>query len=280
MSETAARGTQLQDYTIQTVCRTGGGEGTVVASGDGPSFSVNVGRGQALFCVITNTRKPGPGDRDVRPVLECVLFNDGAPDIAYWGYLNTGEDPVTVKAGTGRNRFSPGEADQGQPEPVRGREANRRLRHTVPGGECLRSVWRPLRPSRRPPPRARRACNPTVELRKVTVPADDPGVFQLRINGAIVATGGNGTTSGPSPGPGSARALVSETVDLQGTTLADYDSRVECTRNGTVEVSVAGDEGRRRGRRSATPSSARSPTRGRCTPPTPPTPPTFHCCAA
>ena len=53
--------------------------------------------------------------------------------------------------------------------------------------------------------RGSKACNPTVELRKVIVPADDPGVFQLRINSTVVATGGNGTTSGPLRTSASAR---------------------------------------------------------------------------
>ena len=269
VSETAARGTQLQDYTIQTVCRTGGGEGTVVASGDGPSLSVNVGRGQALFCVITNTRKPGPGDRDVRPVLECVLFNDGAPDIAYWGYLNTGEDPVTVKAGTGRNRFSPGEADQGQPSLF---EAGRQtgVFDTPFQAESVTLVWsllgRTATASDDSP-----ACNPTVELRKVSVPADDPGVFQLRINGAVVATGGNGTTSGPLR-TGIGEGTVTETAG-PGTNLADYDSRVECTRNGTVEVSVPGTKVDGEVAARDTVVCTFTNTR-KGTPPQPPTPPT------
>ena len=104
-------GTQLGDYTIEIVCRRGD---TVVATAGGPSVEVNVGRGDAIVCVITNTAKPQADQ--VRPALECVLFKDGSPDVAYWGYLNTGRDAVTVRAGTAQNSFTPAPAVRGQPD--------------------------------------------------------------------------------------------------------------------------------------------------------------------
>ena len=70
------------------------------------------------------------------------------------------------------------------------------------------------------------------------VPADDPGRFELRLNGAVVASGGNGATSGPLV-VGTGEGTVSETA-AAGTSLSDYDSRVQCTRNGTVAISVPG----------------------------------------
>jgi hypothetical protein len=39
-------------------------------------------------------------------------------------------------------------------------------------------------------------CTATLDLRKVTVPATDPGVFNLLVNNRVLATGGNGTTTG------------------------------------------------------------------------------------
>ena len=132
------------------------------------------------------------------------------------------------------------------------------------------------------------AATPTVELGRSSVPADDPGVFQLRINGAIVATGGNGTTSGPLRS-GIGEGTASETA-APGTNLADYDSRVECTRNGTVDISVPGTKvdgkvaprRRRRlhvhehaqGHASRAPDTAHAADPTDAThPPTPPTPP-------
>ena len=81
-------------------------------------------------------------------------------------------------------------------------------------------------------------CTAQVELRKVVIPADDPGVFNLLINGEVRATGGNGTTTGPLV-VGVGEGTASETAG-PGTSLANYESSVECTRNGTVEVSVPG----------------------------------------
>ena len=70
----------------------------------------------------------------------------------------------------------------------------------------------------------------------MTVPADDPGIFNLLIQGKVIITGPNGTTTGPvTVGVGEG----SETAGA-GTNLADYTSKVECTRNGKPEVSVSG----------------------------------------
>ena len=72
----------------------------------------------------------------------------------------------------------------------------------------------------------------------MTVPADDPGVFNLLINANVVATGGNGTTSGVVT-VGVGEGTVSETAGA-GTNLADYDSKIDCTRNGSPALSVTG----------------------------------------
>ena len=81
-------------------------------------------------------------------------------------------------------------------------------------------------------------CTATLELRKVTVPADDPGLFNLLINDQVHAIGRNGATTGPIT-VGVGEGTVSETAGPE-TDLADYDSKVECTRNGKLEVSVPG----------------------------------------
>ena len=95
VSETAAPGTKLGDYTIETICRNGD---RVVASSDESSVKVAVGRGDAIVCTITNNAEPdGPG---VTPTLDCVLFKNGADDIAYWGYRNGSVNEVTIGAGS------------------------------------------------------------------------------------------------------------------------------------------------------------------------------------
>ena len=196
---------------------------------------VQVRRGSAIVCTITNTAKQEPDDRVLSPVLECVVFNDGSPDVAVWGYRNSTAHPVTIRVGN-RNRFTPAPQGRGQPtvfEP--GRFVG--VFSTPFEAESTNLVWslsgRTATASSGSP-----RCTATVQLRKVVVPASDPGVFQLRLNGEVVATGGNGTTTEPIT-VGTGEGTVSETA-VPGTSLADYDSSVECTRNGTVEVSVPG----------------------------------------
>jgi hypothetical protein len=60
VSEQAGDGTDLAKYDSAIECRDEGGEGDVVASGEGLSLEdVHVGDGDAIVCVITNTRRPG-----------------------------------------------------------------------------------------------------------------------------------------------------------------------------------------------------------------------------
>ena len=70
-------------------------------------------------------------------------------------------------------------------------------------------------------------CKATIEVRKVTVPSNDPGRFNLFINNAKVASGGHGTTSGHLR-IGAGEGTVRETAE-PGTTLGDYTSKVECS---------------------------------------------------
>ena len=231
VSESGAGGTELTDYLTSITCTGGGSD----VSKDGTSIDVSVARGGAVVCTITNERKGQPPPKPVSPVLECVLFNDGQPDVAYWGYKNPNEYAVTIPFGD-LNKFSPGKADQGQPT-VFERERQVGVFHTPFDASAGNLVWS-LSGKTATAGQGSKACTPTIELRKVTVPADDPGVFQLRINNTVVATGGNGTTSGQLR-TGIGEGSVSETAGA-GTSLADYDSKVECTRNGTVEISVTG----------------------------------------
>jgi len=263
VSESGAAGTSLADYTIETVCRD---DDTVVASSSGPTVDLTVGRGQAITCVIENTATPK--QKTVSPVLECVLFGDSQADVAYWGYNNTNGHEVTIQVGA-QNEFSPDPAKRNQPTTFsEGRRVG--VFQTPFDASAGNLVWH-LSGKTATASSGSKACNPTVELRKVTVPADDPGVFQLRINNAVVATGGNGTTSGPLR-TGIGEGTVSETASA-GTNLADYDSKVECTRNGKVDVSVAGTKVDGKVAQGDVVVCTFTNTRNGPTPPTPPTPP-------
>lgn len=227
VSESGAGETDLGDYATSIRCIGGGKD----VSQEGSSIDVSVSRGSSIVCTITNEAK-APAPKALTPVLDCVLFKDGQQDVAYWGYANTSGEVVRLDVGA-KNMFAPAPEDRSQPTRFE-TGANHGVFQTPFDGTLAWTLsGTTVTASARSP-----ACTPTIELRKVTVPADDPGVFRLRINHTVVATGGNATTSGPLR-TGIGEGSVSE-IAGPGTSLADYDSKVECTRNGKVDVSVTG----------------------------------------
>ena len=114
VSESGAPGTSLADYEVAIVCRDEGPTGVGDRGANDPSLEVQVRRGSAIVCVVTNTAKQEPDERVVSPDLECVVFNEGSPDIAVWGYRNRTDNPVTIPVGD-LNRFEPAPRDRRQP---------------------------------------------------------------------------------------------------------------------------------------------------------------------
>ena len=112
VSESASSGTSLDDYRVQIVCREGGGDGDVVAQGNGASLDVKVSKGAAIICTITNEARENAGD--VSPVLSCVVFDGNTPALADWGYSNKSG----VTGGHPDRRRQPLHADPRQPEPA------------------------------------------------------------------------------------------------------------------------------------------------------------------
>jgi len=229
VGESAAAGTSLSDYVSQIVCANGG---TVVAKAADISVSVAVKQDDQVVCTITNTQKNQV--KPLVPVLECVVFRGGAPDSAVWGYRNDNDSAVVLPIGTA-NSFEPGLADRGQPELFEPDRWVGSFQTQFAGAASL--TWTLAGQSATASSTSQR-CTSVIELRKVVAPANDPGVFNLLLNGHVLATGGNGTTAGPHT-IGVGEGTVSETAG-PGTNLADYQSSVSCTRNGTVEVSTPG----------------------------------------
>ena len=229
VGESGAGGTDLSLYDIQISCLSSGG---VVAEGSGARLSVPVKLRQAVVCTITNTLKAAKAD--VVPMLECVAFRHGAPDVAVWGYSNPADFPVTITPGSG-NGFSPDPVLRGQPSEFQpGRQIGA---FQTPFGNTATLSWKLGNKTVTASSTSSR-CTATLELKKVTVPANDPGVFNLQVNGSTIITGPNGTTTGPLT-VGIGEGTVSETAG-PGTSLGDYSSQVDCTRNGQPAVSVAG----------------------------------------
>ncbi len=163
------------------------------------------------------------------------MFDDNGPDVAVWGYQNGTGHEVTIPIGA-RNRFTPGDESRGQPTRFEdGRHVGVfQTTFEASSGEIVWHLGVDTATASATSPR----CTASLELRKVVSPASDPGTFDLKLNGTVVASGGNGTTTGPLL-VGVGEGTVSESA-RPGTRLADYNSRVECTRNGTVAVSVPG----------------------------------------
>ena len=229
VGESGANGTDLSLYDIQISCLSSAG---IVAEGSGARLSVPVKLRQAVVCTITNTLKAVKAA--VAPLLECVVFRGAVPDVAVWGYSNPAAFPVTVPFGSS-NGFSPAPLIRGQPRVFDPGRLVGEFQTPFAGAATL--TWR-LGNKTVTASSASNRCTASLELRKVTVPANDPGTFDLRINRASVVTGPNGTTTGPLT-VGVGEGTVSETAG-PGTSLADYSSRVDCTRNGQPAVSVVG----------------------------------------
>jgi Domain of unknown function DUF11/Prealbumin-like fold domain len=229
VGESGAKGTDLSLYDIQISCLSSAG---VVAEGSGARLSVPVKLRQAVVCTITNTLKEAK--TAVAPVLECVVFRGAVPDVAVWGYSNPAAFPVTLPFGSS-NGFTPVPLIRGQPSVFDPGRLVGAFQTPFAGGATL--TWR-LGNKTVTASSASSRCTASLELRKVTVPANDPGVFNLLINGATVITGPNGTTTGALT-VGVGEGTVRETA-APGTNLGDYRSRVDCTRNGQPAVSVAG----------------------------------------
>jgi Domain of unknown function DUF11 len=229
VGESAAQGTNLALYDVQINCLNGV---LARAARQAAQVTVSVRKDDALQCTITNTRKQEP--KPVTPVLECVVFANGVPDRAVWGYLNPNAFPVEIPLGP-TNAFSPAPANRGQPVLFEPGQVVGQFQTPFAGATTL--TWT-LGAATASAGSGATRCTATLELRKVTEPAGDPGVFNLLVNGRVLATGPNGTSTGPVT-VGVGEGTASETAG-PGTDLAAYESRVDCTRNGTLVVSVPG----------------------------------------
>ena len=167
----------------------------MVAKAAGATVSVPVQRDENVLCTITNTRKAEvkPELKPLVPVLECVVFRGATPEQAVWGYRNDNGFPVPAPTGAA-NGFAPLPADRGQPELFQPGRWTGILQTRFGSTDTL--AWT-LAGQTVTASRTSAHCTAIIELRKVTAPAGDPGVFNLLLNGQVLASGGNGTTAGP-----------------------------------------------------------------------------------
>ena len=185
----------------------------------------------------------GGAEEVVHPILECVDQLSGGNYRAHYGYLNEGNATVGVPVGV-RNYFTPSPENRGQPVRFRpGRAPDvfqvdfvRTLEWTLTGRTSTAST-------------SSKRCAPTTgELRidKILRPADDPGRFNLEIDGVPAGSGrdvGHLGTTGDVAVPAGRHRVGEEGV--HGTSLADYDTTIGCRDNrgrGPVRSAFRGPE--------------------------------------
>jgi uncharacterized repeat protein (TIGR01451 family) len=179
----------------------------------------------------------------VAPVLECVSRLSGGLNRAHFGYLNRGSSAVGVPIGP-RNAFTPAPENRGQPvrfQPGRAPDVFQvdfrgTLVWTLTGRTATASA-------------SSQRCAPAtgwLRIDKILVPADDPGRFNLEIDGVPAGSGrgvGHLGTTGDVAVPAGQHRVGEEGV--QGTSLADYDTTIACRDNrgrGTVRSAVQGTD--------------------------------------
>jgi hypothetical protein len=228
VSETAGTGTSLTNY-VSTI----GGDCA-------PDGSITLAAGDSATCTITNERRPPPPTATLTVNKVCQpaddpgrfdLYIDGTrfPDVACGG--TTG--PVTVPVG--------GHAVSEQ----NGTDTSLGDYTSMIGGDCAadgtitlaanQSATCTITNTRTPTPPG------TITVTKECVPSDDPGRFNLTIDGHIAGTGANvacgGSTGAVTVQPGI--HTVGETAG-SGTDLADYTTIIggDCGADGSVLVAA------------------------------------------
>jgi hypothetical protein len=221
VSETAGTGTNLSDYASTT-------GGDCAANG-----SVTLAAGQSATCTITNVRKPPPTatltvNKVCEPASDTGLFDlfidaTGFADVACGG--TTGPETVAVGSHTVSEQAGTG-TSLGDYTSVTGGACAPNGAITLTAGESATCTITNTRTA-------------TLTVEKVCDPANDPGRFNLMIDGATAGTGANvgcgGSTGAVAmqPGPHS----VGETA-ADGTDLANYTTTIagDCAASGTVTV--------------------------------------------
>jgi hypothetical protein len=222
VSETAGTSTDLANYT------------SVIGGQCASDGTVTLAAGESKTCTITNTRKPTLRVNKVCvPTTDTGLFNlriDGAnagtgADAACGGTTGVvvssiGSHTVSETAGTGNdlNNYT-----------------------SVIGGQCASDGTVSLAAGDNKICTITNTRKPTLRVNKVCVPTTDPGLFNLRIDGATAGTGANaacgGTTGVVLSSVGS--HTVSETGGTN-TDLTNYVSAISgaCATDGTVTLTA------------------------------------------
>ncbi|HTE61686.1 MAG TPA: hypothetical protein VK631_15140, partial [Solirubrobacteraceae bacterium] len=222
VSETGAAGTSLAKYDSEIECKDGD---AVVKSGSGASLAgVAVDSNDTIVCTITNTRLPGKLTvvKDLKPAGDAGRFD-----------LRIGGDVVKAAAGdgdSGSETVAPGDyavselgangtsldkydasiaCDNGQS----GSTSSLATVHVDSNDDVTCTITNQRKQG-------------SIKVIKDLVPANDDGTFDLKVgDGVVKAAAGDGEQGSKDVAPGTYEVSEAGTGD---TSLADYDSRIDC----------------------------------------------------
>ena len=244
VGEAAGTGTSLDDYTSAISCLDDGGTGSEVASGSGAGpLNVEVGEDDQIVCTITNTRKTGELEviKDLSPDDDPGLFDlqiDGSTEFADASdgdttgavTVNTGTHTVGELAGTGTdlddyNSSIECRNDAGTGTVVASASGTGPLNVEVDEDHIVCTITNTRKTGE-------------LEVIKDLSPDDDPGLFDLQIDGSTEeADASDGDTTGAVT-VNTGTHTVGELAGT-GTDLGDYASDISCVDEGGQGAEVA-----------------------------------------
>jgi uncharacterized repeat protein (TIGR01451 family) len=163
----------------------------------------------------------------VTPVVECVEPLPGGMR-AHFGYTNPGGFTVVIPLGP-RNYFSPPPPDRGQPDEFDPGRVIDALQVDFPGDELTWTLGRRRATASASSP----VCPASLRIDKTLEPSDDPGRWDLEIDGTVAGSGANVGNQGTT-GDVAVAALPSGSVHtvgeraLAGTNPDNYDTTIVC----------------------------------------------------
>jgi hypothetical protein len=232
VTESAAAGTSLSDYTTSIACTINGSPGP--AANGTTKLDVTVAEGDNALCTITNRRKAqitltkqlvpassaGRFDLKVAGTVVRASAGNGATGSIQ---LPAGTYRVSesAAAGTSLDDYATSIACTVNGNPGPSASGTTHLDVTVVEADVVKCTLTNKRKAQ-------------VTLTKHLVPSSDPGRFDLKLSsGALVRvvkmSAGDGDSGTTQVAPGTWTVLESAT---SGTNLSDYASSIACTRNG------------------------------------------------
>ena len=226
--------------TFQTIATAVGAQANIVSVTSPEQEDTNPANNHASAIVYVEVP---PETTTVVPVVECVAQLPGGVLEAHFGYLNPDAESVVIPRGP-KNEFSPDPSDRGQPDQFDPGRAVDIFQSQINGSSLKWTIGSSSATASASSPQ----CQGTLRIDKALSPADDPGRFDLQIDGSVAGTGANVTNNGTTGDvavvatPSGTNHLVQETA-AAGTTLSNYQTTIVCRQSGGAGTVVASGSG-------------------------------------